>query len=60
VERAAKVARRIEAKTGSEEAHVQRGRECLRKARYGPEVPRPSNARGADACEREAFEKASR
>jgi transposase len=55
-----KVARWIEARTGLEKVHVQRGWEYLRKARMSPQVPRPSNARGADASEREAFKKASR
>ncbi len=55
-----KVARWIEARTGLEKVHAQRGWEYLRKARYSPRVPRPSNAQGADASEREAFKKASR
>jgi transposase len=55
-----KVARWIEARTGLEKVHVQRGWEYLRKARYSPQVPRPSNAKGADAPEREAFKKVSR
>jgi transposase len=55
-----KVARWIEARTGSEKVHVQRGWEYLRKVRYSPQVPRPSNGRGADASEREAFKKVSR
>jgi transposase len=55
-----KVARWIEARTGVEKVHVQRGWEYLRKARMSPQVPRPSNAKGASASEREAFKKASR
>ena len=55
-----KVARWIEARTGAEKVHAQRGWEYLRKARMSPQVPRPSNARGADAEEREAFKKTSR
>ncbi len=55
-----KVARWIEEKTGSEKkVHVQRGWEYLRKVGYSPQVPRPSNARSADASEREAFKKVS-
>jgi len=54
-----KVARWIEEKTGVEKVHVQRGWEYLRKAGHTPQVPRPSNAKGADASEREAFKKAS-
>jgi transposase len=56
-----KVARWIEQKTGVEKVHAQRGWEYLRKVRMSPqEVPRPSNAQGADAQEREAFKKTSR
>ena len=56
-----KVARWIEEKTGIERVHAQRGFEYLRKAGMSPQVPRPSNAKGADAsAEREAFKKASR
>ena len=55
-----KVARWIEEKTGAERVHAQRGFEYLRKARMSPQVPRPSNAKGADASEREAFKKVSR
>jgi len=55
-----KVARWIEEETGTERVHAQRGWEYLRKARYSPQVPRPSNAKGAGAPEREAFKKASR
>jgi transposase len=54
-----KVARWIEARTGVEKVHVQRGWECLRKVRMSPQVPRPSNAQGAGASEREAFKKVS-
>ena len=55
-----KVARWIEHKTGSEKkVHVQRGWEYLRKVGYSPQVPRPSNAKGADAEELEAFKKVS-
>jgi transposase len=52
-----KVARWIEQKTGLEKVHAQRGWEYLRKARMSPQVPRPSNAQGADSDEREAFKK---
>ncbi len=55
-----KVARWIEQKTGMEKVHVQRGFEYLKKARYSPQVPRPSNAKGADSEEREAFKKSFR
>jgi transposase len=56
-----KVARWIEEETGSEKkVHVQRGWEYLRKVGYTPQVPRPSNERGASASEREAFKKVSR
>ena|SRR3712207_5427470 len=56
-----KVARWIERRTGvGKKVHAQRGWEYLRKVRYSPQVPRPSNAQGADASEREAFKKASR
>ena len=54
-----KVARWIERRTGAGKVHAQRGWEYLRKARYSPQVPRPSNAR-ADASEREAFKKVLR
>jgi len=55
-----KVARWIEEKTGSEKkVHAQRGWEYLRKVGYTPQVPRPSNARSAEASEREAFKKVS-
>ncbi len=52
-----KVARWIEQKTGLEKVHAQRGWEYLRKVRMSPQVPRPSNAQGADSEEREAFKK---
>ena len=55
-----KVARWIEEKTGMERVHVQRGFEYLRKVGMSPQVPRPSNAKGADSEEREAFKKVSR
>ena len=54
-----KVARWIEEKTGMERVHAQRGWEYLRKAGMSPQVSRPSNARAADASEREAFKKVS-
>jgi transposase len=55
-----KVARWIEEKTGMERVHAQRGWEYLRRVGMSPRVPRPSNARGASASEREAFKKSSR
>ena len=55
-----KVARWIAQRTGSEKVHPQRGWEYLRKARMSPQVPRPSNAKGASASEREAFKKVLR
>src|SRR5829696_8567461 len=54
-----KVARWIEERTGLEKVHAQRGWEYLRKVGHSPQVPRPSNAQGADASEREAFKKVS-
>ncbi len=54
-----KVARWIAEKTGMEKVHVQRGWEYLRKVGMSPQVPRPSNAKGASASEREAFKKGS-
>jgi transposase len=54
-----KVARWIEQKRGLEKVHVQRGWEYLRKVRMSPQVPRPSNAQGAESEEREAFKKIS-
>jgi transposase len=53
----AKVARWIEQRNGLEKVHDQRGFEYLRKVGMSPQVPRPSNARGADSQEREAFKK---
>ncbi len=55
-----KVARWIEQKTGTERVHAQRGFEYLRKVGMSPQVPRPSNAKGAEQEEREAFKKSSR
>jgi transposase len=55
-----KVARWIEETTGMEKVHAQRGWEYLRKVGMSPQVPRPSNAQGADSEEREAFKKVSR
>src|SRR5215203_3720165 len=52
-----KVARWIAQRNGLEKVHVQRGFEYLRKVGMSPQVPRPSNAQGADASEREAFKK---
>ncbi len=55
-----KVARWIAHRNGLKNVHVQRGFEYLRKVSYSPQVPRPSNAKGASASEREAFKKVSR
>lgn len=55
-----KVARWIEQKTDIQKVHNQRGWEYLRKVGYSPQVPRPSNAKGADSQEREAFKKSFR
>jgi len=55
-----KVARWIEQKRGMEKVHAQRGWEYLRKVGMSPQVPRPSNAQGADPGEREAFKKSLR
>jgi transposase len=55
-----KVARWIAQRNGLEKVHAQRGFEYLRKAGMSPQVPRPSNAKGADPSEREAFKKVSR
>ena len=52
-----KVARWIEQKRGLEKVHAQRGWEYLRKVGHSPQVPRPSNAQGAESEEREAFKK---
>jgi ferritin len=60
VERTAKVARWIAQRNGLEKVHVQRGFEYLRKVGMSPQVPRPSNAQGAQYSEREAFKKVSR
>jgi transposase len=54
-----KVARWIAERNGLEKVHAQRGFEYLRRARYSPQVPRPSNARAEDS-EKEAFKKVSR
>ncbi len=54
-----KVARWIAHRNGLEKVHAQRGFEYLRRARYSPQVPRPSNAR-ADDSEKEAFKKVFR
>jgi ferritin len=54
-----KVARWIEQRNGLEKVHDQRGFEYLRKVGMSPQVPRPSNAQGADSHEREAFKKVS-
>jgi transposase len=53
-----KVALWIAKRNGLEKVHPQRGFEYLRKVRYSPQVPRPSNARAEDS-EREAFKKDS-
>ena len=55
-----KVALWIARRNGLEKVHVQRGFEYLRKVGMSPQVPRPSNAKGAGSSEREAFKKASR
>jgi transposase len=55
-----KVARWIAQRNGLEKVHVQRGFEYLRKVGMSPQVPRPSNAQGADDSEREAFKKVCR
>ena len=55
-----KVARWIEQKIGIERVHAQRGWEYLRKVGHSPQVPRPSNAQGADSEQREAFKKSFR
>jgi transposase len=55
-----KVARWIEHKRGLEKVHAQRGWEYLRRVRMSPQVPRPSNAQGAESQEREAFKKSPR
>jgi transposase len=55
-----KVVRWIEQKRGFDKVHAQRGWEYLRKVRMSPQIPRPSDARGACASELEAFKKSSR
>jgi transposase len=55
-----KVARWMEREIGIEKVHAQRGWEYLRKVGMSPQVPRPSNAQGADSSEKEAFKKVSR
>jgi transposase len=54
-----KVARWIKERNGLKKVHLQRGFEYLRKVGMSPQVPRPSNAQGADSSEREAFKKVS-
>jgi transposase len=55
-----KVARWMEEETGMQRVHAQRGWEYLKKVGMSLKVPRPSNAQGADASEREAYKKAPR
>ncbi len=55
-----KVALWIAQRNGLEKVHVQRGFEYLRKVGMSPQVPRPSNAKGASASEQQAFKKAFR
>jgi transposase len=55
-----KVARWVAQRNGLKKVHVQRGFEYLRKVGMSPQVPRPSNAQGADDSEREAFKKVCR
>jgi transposase len=55
-----KVARWIAQRNGLQKVHAQRGFEYLRKVGMSPQVPRPSNAKGADPPEREAFKKVLR
>ncbi len=55
-----KVARWIAYRNGLGKVHPQRGFEYLRKVSMSPQVPRPSNAKGASSSEREAFKKVSR
>ena len=52
-----KVARWIQQRNGLKKVHLQRGFEYLRKVGMSPQVPRPSNAQGADSSEPEAFKK---
>jgi transposase len=53
-----KVALWIAKRNGLDKVHAQRGFEYLRRARYSPQVPRPSNAR-AENSQKEAFKKTS-
>ncbi len=55
-----KVALWIAHRNGLQRVHAQRGFEYLRKVGMSPQVPRPSNAKGASPSEREAFKKVSR
>jgi hypothetical protein len=55
-----KVARWIAERNGLEKVYVQRDFEYLRKVRYSPQVPTPSNNEGASSPEREAFKKVCR
>jgi transposase len=55
-----KVALWIANRNGLQKVHAQRGWEYLRKVGMSPQVPRPSNAKGASPSEREAFKKLSR
>ena len=55
-----KVALWIAKRNGLEKVHAQRGFEYLRKVGMSPQVPRPSNAKGASSSEKEAFKKVSR
>ena len=55
-----KVALWIARRNGLEKVHAQRGFEYLRRVGMSPQIPRPSNAKGADPEERESFKKASR
>lgn len=51
-----KVASWIAQRNDLKKVHVQRGFEYLRKLRYSPQIPRPSNVR-SDSSEQEAFKK---
>jgi transposase len=53
-----KVALWIAKRNGLDKVHAQRGFEYLLRARYSPQVPRPSNAR-AENSQKEAFKKTS-
>jgi transposase len=55
-----KVARWIEQEIGIEKVHNQRGWEYLRQVGMSPQLPRSSNAQGADSEERETFKKSFR